>query len=90
VAPRVALSGHLWTVAPALASFARRPPVPPARPFRLALADPVAGALALSGRLHEPPGARTLIVVLHGLGGSCESSYARRFARAAYAAGPCD
>jgi hypothetical protein len=87
VAARVALSGHLWTVAPALASFARRPPVPSARPFRLPLEDPVAGALALTGALHEPAGARTLVVVLHGLGGSCESSYARRFARAAYAAG---
>ncbi|KAB2960133.1 MAG: hypothetical protein F9K18_11270 [Thermoanaerobaculia bacterium] len=87
MAARVALSGHLWTVAPAIVTFVRRPAVPPARPFRLAFTDPVAGALALTGFLHEPPGARQLLVVLHGLGGSCESSYARRFASAAYAAG---
>lgn len=87
MAARVAFSGHLWTVAPALVSFVRRPAVPPARPFRLAFADPVAGDLALTGFLHEPPGARSLLIVLHGLGGSCESSYARRFARAAHAAG---
>lgn len=84
---RVGLAGHLWTFLPGLAGMAYRPPVPAGRDFRVALEDPVAGPLALTGRLHERAGARSLVVVLHGLAGSCESPYARRFARAAVAAG---
>jgi hypothetical protein len=81
------LAGHLWTIGPGLVAQVRRPAVPPARDFRVELEDPVAGRLALTGRLHERAGARALLVVLHGLAGSCESPYARRFARRAVATG---
>ena len=84
---RVGLAGHFWTIGPGLAGLARRPAVPPGRDFRVELDDPVAGRVALTGRLHDRAGARLLLLVLHGLSGTCESPYARRFARHAVAAG---
>lgn len=80
-------SGKFWTVAPAALSYFRPPSAPPHEPFRLVVDDPTVGAIALSGALHAPPAARTLLVALHGLGGSAESSYMRQFATAAVAAG---
>jgi len=80
-------SGKFWTVAPAAASYFRPPSAPPHEPFRLAVEDPTVGRLVLSGALHAPPAARTLLVALHGLGGSAESSYMRQFATAAVGAG---
>ncbi len=80
-------SGKFWTVAPAALSYFRPPSAPPHEPFRLVVEDPTVGPIALSGALHAPPAARTLIVALHGLGGSAESSYLRQFATAAVAAG---
>lgn len=68
-------------------SYFRPPGAPPHEPFRLAVEDPTVGPLVLSGALHAPPAARTLLVALHGLGGSAESSYMRLFAAAAVAAG---
>lgn len=81
------LAGKFWTVAPAALSYFRPPSAPPSEPFRLVVEDPTVGAIALSGALHAPPAARTLVVALHGLGGSAESSYMRQFATAAVAAG---
>ena len=81
------LSGKFWTVAPAALAYFRPPSVPPHRPFRLVVEDPTVGPIALSGALHAPLGARTLVVALHGLGGSADSSYMRQFATAALAAG---
>ena len=80
-------SGKFWTVAPAALSYFRPPSAPQHEPFRLAIPDPTVGRLVLSGALHAPPTARTLLVALHGLGGSAESSYMRQFATAAVAAG---
>jgi predicted alpha/beta-fold hydrolase len=81
------LAGKFWTVAPAALAYFRPPAVPPYEPFRLVVDDPTIGAVLLSGALHAPPRARDLIVALHGLGGSVESSYMRRFATAAIDAG---
>ncbi|MDQ1346780.1 MAG: hypothetical protein QG573_149 [Acidobacteriota bacterium] len=80
-------SGKFWTVAPAALSYFRPPRVPPGEPFRLEVEDPTVGTVALSGALHAPASARNLLVALHGLGGSAESSYLRRLAAAAVAAG---
>jgi len=82
-----ALAGHFWTVAPRLASFVVAPAAPPDRPLRIPFVDPVRGELALTGRLAEPPRARAIVVVLHGLAGSAESPYARRLATRLHAAG---
>ncbi|MBP7589301.1 MAG: alpha/beta fold hydrolase [Thermoanaerobaculia bacterium] len=80
-------SGKFWTVAPAALAYFRPPAAPPHEPFRLVVEDPTVGAIALSGALHAPPAARTLVVALHGLGGSAESSYMRQLATAAVGAG---
>lgn len=87
MATRARLSGQFWTVGPAALALVRLPDVPQFTPFRLAIADPTVGPLQLTGALHAPPGAGTLVVALHGLGGSAESSYMRRFAVAAIAEG---
>jgi uncharacterized protein len=86
----VPLSGHLWTVLPALRTRLAPPRVPDEEPFAVGLDDPVAGAVLLTGRLHENPAGRgsgALLVVVHGLAGSCDSSYVRRFVARAAAAG---
>lgn len=80
-------SGKFWTVAPAALAYFRPPSAPPHEPFRLAIEDPTVGPIGLSGELHAPSGARHLVVALHGLGGSAESSYMRQFATAAVATG---
>lgn len=81
------LAGHFWTLAPRLASFVSAPGAPPDRLLRIPLVDPLRGELALTARLAEPPGARTIVLVLHGLAGSAESPYARRLASRLHAAG---
>jgi uncharacterized protein len=83
----VELAGHYWTIAPRL-RHSLSPLAPPAgRPFELAVADPRLGSVRLSGHLREPLGARELVLVVHGLGGSAESHYVLRAALAAEAAG---
>jgi predicted alpha/beta-fold hydrolase len=51
------------------------------------LVDPDVGPVQLSGRLREHPGATTLLLVVHGLGGSASSHYAIPAAVAADAEG---
>ena len=82
-----ALSGHLWTVGPFLADLVRPPREAAAHGWQTALDDPQVGPVRLTGRLHAPAGARTLLVVVHGLGGSVASSYMIRAAQAAAADG---
>ncbi|MEO8195652.1 MAG: alpha/beta fold hydrolase [Thermoanaerobaculia bacterium] len=81
------LSGQFWTVGPAALALVRLPAVPAQEPFSLAVADPAVGPVLLSGFLHAPAAARTLVVALHGLGGSADSSYMRYFAHQAVVAG---
>ncbi len=45
------------------------------------------GVVPLRGTLHVPPGARDVVVLVHGLGGSASSAYLARAARAASAVG---
>jgi predicted alpha/beta-fold hydrolase len=65
----------------------RLPELPPGDAVRVTVDDPVTGAVPLSGRLHVPESATTLVVALHGLGGSVDSAYLRAFAREAIGAG---
>jgi predicted alpha/beta-fold hydrolase len=83
------LFGHLWTIGPSLRHRARPWTAPPARPWSTTLQDPEVGALELQGALHrhEDRPARGLCVAIHGLGGSIDSHYMIRTARAALAAG---
>lgn len=84
---RAPISGLLWTVGPA--AFARfRPPATTSHaPFQVEIEDALTGRIALTGALHAPPGTDRLLIGLHGLGGSIESSYLRQFAVRANAAG---
>ncbi len=82
-----ALSGHYWTVAPVVRALLRPPAAPPGEPFGIDVVDPTVGRVRLTGVLHAPGAATTLLVALHGLGGSIESSYLKRFASAAVGRG---
>jgi len=83
------LLGHLWTIVPSLRHRARPWTAPRAEPWWTTLADPELGTLELQGALHRsgPVPARSLCVAVHGLGGSIDSHYMIRTARAALAAG---
>ncbi len=80
------LRGHALTVGRRLAWSLRPDPPPDSVPWETVLDDPTVGPVRLTGRLSEPGAARAIVVVVHGLGGSADSSYAVRAARAAVAA----
>jgi len=83
------LLGHLWTIGPSLRHRARPWTAPLAEPWWTSLEDPALGTLELQGALHRsgPVPARSLCVAVHGLGGSIDSHYMVRTARAALTAG---
>ncbi len=56
-------------------------------PWETQLSDPVAGRVRLSGRLSRVSGARSLVLVVHGLGGTPFTAYSNRAASACVAAG---
>ncbi len=79
------LSGHFWTLAGYFRSRFERSRPPSSRPFELRVLDPRMGRLRLTGRLSG--GGDSLVVVLHGIAGNCDSGYAVRAALAAERAG---
>jgi len=81
------VSGHFWTIGPWVAATLRPPAPPPARHFRTHVADAERGWVRITGRLHDPGGASTLALIVHGLGGSAESHYVVAAARAAASRG---
>lgn len=81
------MHGHVYTIAPWIGSLVRKVPAPPSQHFRTTLLDPRIGPVRLTGRFHPHRGARSALVVVHGLGGSAESPYARLAAAAAARAG---
>lgn len=81
------LRGHMWTVAPVLHDAFRKPLGTPGRPFRTTLQDPVMGAVRLTGTLDEPENATSLLLIVHGYGGSANSSQCIAMARAAHKSG---
>ncbi len=80
------LAGHFWTVASYLRDVAGNPRPPESVAFETSLTDPDSGVQTVTGRLHET-GGDSLVVVLHGIAGCCESGYVRRAAAAAARAG---
>lgn len=84
---RGALHGHYWTLRGALGARLRPRPVFGARRWRGSVNDPRRGEVALTGAMHRAGGAQACLVVVHGLGGSAESSYCHDAARAGLAAG---
>ena len=79
--------GHFWTLGPFLRHSLFPPRVPEWRHWETSLDDPFVGVLNLSGRLTQEGPSDTIVVIVHGLGGSATSYYARRAALAAAHAG---
>jgi predicted alpha/beta-fold hydrolase len=61
--------------------------VPPACRWRGELQDPATGRVEVTGQLSRAGAAAGLVILVHGLGGSAESSYLRRAARVAHGLG---
>lgn len=76
------ISGHFWTVSPALLAGLRGPAAPPERAFQTVLEDPAVGPVRLTGLLSEVAGSDTVVLIVHGLAGNALSPYC---AKAAYA-----
>ena len=79
--------GHFWTLGPFLRHSLLPPRVPDWRHWETNLDDGVVGTLQLSGRLSRGAASDTIVVIVHGLGGSATSYYARQAAVAAADAG---
>ena len=79
--------GHFWTLGPFLRHNLLPPRVPEWQRWETSLEDSVVGTLSLSGRLSRQKGSDTIVVIVHGLGGSATSYYARRAALCASRAG---
>ncbi|WP_437736623.1 alpha/beta fold hydrolase [Sorangium sp. So ce1335] len=69
------LHGHFWTIAPWLKHQLRAPALPPSSPFSVHVDESPAGPVRLLGRIRHRDGARAILVVVHGLGGTAESYY---------------
>ncbi|WP_437625861.1 YheT family hydrolase [Sorangium sp. So ce1151] len=69
------LHGHFWTIAPWLKHQIRATSLPPSSLFSAHVDDPDAGPVRLLGRIHHREGARAILVIVHGLGGTAESYY---------------
>lgn len=81
------MHGHLWTLAGHLRDRIKPPTVATSSAWSATAHDPVLGAVQLSGELYENPGADTLCIVVHGLGGSSTSGYVMRMAATAHRRG---
>ncbi len=79
--------GHFWTLGPFLRHSLLPATVPDWQRWQTSLDDGVVGTLELSGRLSESGASDAIVVIVHGLGGSATSYYARRAALAASRAG---
>jgi len=81
------LHGHAWTIAPTLRHRVKPFQGPEAVPWSTTLHDPVMGEIQLTGLFQDQPESDTLVLVLHGLGGTATSAYCFNGARAAEQAG---
>jgi predicted alpha/beta-fold hydrolase len=96
-----ALSGHYWTLRPfvtrkgvnwrlarPLGSERRAMPgIAAPEPWSADVADARWGSVHITGALHAPAGARAVLLVVHGLGGSSDSLYVTSIIPAAAALG---
>lgn len=83
----MSFAAHVRTVWPVVRRVAGVPPAPPSEPWSVEIPDPDVGSVRLTGRLRARPGVNgtgsTLLILVHGLGGSTESSYMLLTARLA-------
>jgi uncharacterized protein len=80
-----ALHGHAYTVGPRIV-YGRKLKPPPSEHWETPLQEE-GRTLTVTGALSEPPGAHTLVLILHGCGGSPNSHYAVLAARHFYERG---
>jgi predicted alpha/beta-fold hydrolase len=75
--------GHFWTIAPNLRHRLLPAPAPASTPWSTTVDDPRLGPITLRGALRHQPEGASLVLLVHGLGGTIESHYMIRAARAA-------
>jgi hypothetical protein len=81
---RIGFGGHWHTLRPVLfQNLLGVQEAPPEMPWQGTVDDPVLGEVPLVGQLQVPEGARSLVVLVHGLGGCFDSAYMLRSAHAA-------
>ncbi len=80
---KLRLAAHARTIWPVVRRFAVAPEAPSAVPWAVEISDPAVGSVRLTGQLRVVPGGSTLLVLVHGLGGSTDSTYMLRTARVA-------
>lgn len=78
---------HFWTLWPHLRGRWRPPEPPPWQHFESHFTDPSGRPVTLTGKL-TPGDPRSLLVLVHGLGGSADSLYLKRTVIAAAKLGP--
>jgi hypothetical protein len=80
------VGGHAWTVWPRVRDRFRPPGMPDSEPWAGEVRDPAVGRIKLTGRIDHVPGARGLVVIVHGMGGTAERTYCALAAAVARAA----
>ena len=83
----MSLRGHFWTFAPFLRHTLVPERAPESTEWETSLEDRAIGTLSLRGHLSQSRASDTLVVIVHGLGGSATSYYALQAAQAATRAG---
>ncbi len=83
----MSLSAHLWTVWPLMRDKLRPPPTVTGEAWSLDVPDPDVRSVRLTGFLHGAQSADSLVILVHGLGGSTASRYHGWAVRAAEALG---
>lgn len=83
----MSLSAHWYTIWPVVRERALPQPVLEGDDWTLRIRDPDVGPVRLHGKLRVPAGARELVILVHGLGGSSAGRYMTRAARVADAMG---
>ncbi len=76
-----ASGGHFWTIAPVVLDALRPARAPESTAWRRVLHDSRLGDITITGRLRERDSS-TVVVLVHGLGGSTETHYMRAAAAA--------
>jgi predicted alpha/beta-fold hydrolase len=77
---RERLGGHLWTVLPTARDLVLPPALSGEQEHEIEVVDDCFGPTTLRCSLSVPPSARSVVVLVHGLGGSRRSGYVMRAA----------
>src|SRR6478736_8422887 len=75
------IAGHFWTAAPQLLDFVRRSPQA-GRPLLLPIEDPGVGRITLRAVHHQIESADSVVIIVHGIGGTADSGYCQAAASA--------